>query len=82
MYEGSILKTGNDAELLGALDQGSARSDQATAEVASPGQRATGTPCWWGIWVMLRVSPFLLPGCCLFILLDVLWHTSQQLPCC
>ena len=59
MYEGSTLKAGNDAEVKGALRQGNAQSTEAMAEVAS--QHATVTPFWWGIWVMLRVSPFHLP---------------------
>ena len=67
MYEGSTLKAGNDAEVKGALRQGTARLNEAVAEVAS--QCSTVTPFWWGIWVMLRVTPFHPPDwvlhCCL-----------------
>lgn len=55
MYEGSNLKADNDAELMGALRQGTANSNEALKELAS--QCPTVTPFWWGIWVMLRVSP-------------------------
>ena len=60
MYEGSSLKADNDAELIGALKQGAAISHEAMSELAS--NCPTVTPFWWGIWVMLRLSPPLLPN--------------------
>ena len=53
MYEGSDYSRANNAELDGALQQRSSIRAGALRELAIT--RATVTPFWWGLWVMLRV---------------------------
>ena len=55
MYEGSSLKAENDAELEAAMTLSSTIPPETLAELAI--KHATVTPFWWGLWVMLRVSP-------------------------
>ena len=54
MYEGSDLKRTNEVELDSALQQRSIIKASTMQELAIT--RATVTPFWWGLWVMLRVS--------------------------
>jgi hypothetical protein len=55
MYEGSELKSTNDAELDSALQQRSTMRAETTQELSIT--RETVTPWWFGLFVMLRVRP-------------------------